>query len=115
MSDDDPAARRLAMLQALVAKGADDPFVWYARAMELRTMGRLDEALAAFGEVEQHFPAYVPTYLMAGQVAEALGRLEEASGWLARGMSKAEAAGDGHARSELEQALSALGTAPARN
>lgn len=106
--ESDRARERLAMLEQMVEKGADDPFVWYARALELRSLGRLDEALTAFADVHARFPDYVPTYLMAGQVAQALDRSDEARRWLEQGIEKAAAAGDAHARSELEQALAVL-------
>ena len=100
--------KRLAMLEAMIAKGSDDPFVHYARAMALRSLGRREDALAAFGDVEARFPAYVPTYLMAGQVAGELEREEDARAWFERGLEKARAAGDGHAEGELEAALAEL-------
>ena len=97
------------MLERLIGQESDDPFVWYARAMELRSLERLPEALAAYGEVAERFPGYVPTYLMAGQTAEKLGRPEEARGLYERGVAAARAAGDGHAVAELEAARAALG------
>ncbi|MEM1415374.1 MAG: tetratricopeptide repeat protein [Myxococcota bacterium] len=105
---DDKNEKRLAMLEAVIAKGSDDPFVHYARAMALRGLGRRDDALGAFDDVATRFPAYVPTYLMAGQVAAELERDDDARGWFERGLEKAEAAGDGHARGELEAALAEL-------
>lgn len=101
-------SKRLEMLEAMLAKGSKDPFVHYARCMELRTLGRLDEALAAFGDVAQSFPTYVPTYLMAGQVAAELDQEGVARGYLERGVEAAEAASDGHAASELRAALDEL-------
>jgi tetratricopeptide (TPR) repeat protein len=111
MTTDGPSTardKRLAMLEAVIARGTDDPFPHYARALELRSLGRLDDALAAFVDVEKRFPGYVPTFLMAGQVAEQLDRPAEARGWLERGVERARTAGDAHALSELEQALAAL-------
>ena len=96
---------RLEMMEAMIAKGSEDPFVWYARAMELRSLERLDDALAAYDEVATKFPDYVPTYLMAAQVCEKLGREDEARRWCERGIEKAKAAGDAHAESELEAFL----------
>ncbi len=101
-------ADRLELLETMIAKGSDDPFVHYARAMELRSRGELELALARFGEVVERFPAYVPTYLMAGQVAEELGDEDAARGRFAAGIEAARAAGDGHAQHELEAALDAL-------
>jgi tetratricopeptide (TPR) repeat protein len=97
------------VIEAAVAKGSIDPFVWYARAMELRSLGRLEEALAAYGEVAARFPDYVPTYLMAGQVAVALGRVDVARELLEAGIGRAEAAGDSKALAELEAAHDGLG------
>lgn len=100
--------KRLAMMEAMIAEGSTDPFVWYARAMELRALERLPEALAAYEEVAERFPDYVPTYLMAAQVCEKLGRDADARGWCERGLEKARAAGDAHAESELQAFLEEL-------
>ncbi len=99
---------RLAMMEAMIAEGSTDPFVWYARAMELRGLDRLPEALAAYQEVAERFPEYVPTYLMAAQVCDKLGREHEARAWCEQGLDKARAAGDAHAESELAAFLDEL-------
>lgn len=101
-------SKRLEMLELMTSKKPDDPFVWYARAMELRSLERKDEALAAFDDVAARFPTYVPTYLMAAQVAAELGRGDDARGFAERGVEKARAAGDGHALSELSSFLTTL-------
>lgn len=100
--------KRLAMLESMIAKGTTDPFVRYARALELRSEGRLDDALAALDEVRSLHPQYVPTFLMAGQIAVTLEQPELARSWLAQGIDVAKAARDEHARSELQSALDAL-------
>jgi predicted Zn-dependent protease len=99
---------RLDKLEQLIAKGTRDPFVRYARALELRGLGRLDEALSALGEVRALHPEYVPTFLMAGQIATQLDRVDEARDWLQQGIAAAKAARDEHARTELQAALDAL-------
>jgi hypothetical protein len=76
--------------------------------MELRSLGRRDEALAAFAAVAEAHPDYVPTYLMAGQLAVELGRIEEARAFLSTGIEKARAAGEGKALGELTAALDEL-------
>ena len=88
-------SKRLDMLEQMIAKGSEDPFVHYARAMELRSLERKDEALVAYGEVMGRFPDYVPTYLMAAQLAHELGRDDEALAHCDAGLAKARAAGDG--------------------
>ena len=98
-------SKGLDMLETVIAKGSQDPFVHYARAMELRSLERLEDALAAYQEVMRAFPDYVPTYLMAGQVAEQLGRMEEGRAALEAGIAAAQRTGDGHALGELRGLL----------
>lgn len=98
---------RLEMLDAMIAKGSEDPFVWYARAMELRSREQLEDALAAYQEVATKFEDYVPTYLMAAQVCEQLGRNDDARSWAVRGLAQAQAK-DPHAASELQAFLDEL-------
>ena len=99
---------RLALIDKMIASGRQDAFTYYARAMELRSVGRLDDAMHAYEVVAERFPDYVPTFLMAGQVAEELDRSPESAEWYRRGLVIAEQAGDGHAAGELRAALSAL-------
>lgn len=99
---------RLRMIQGLLDAGSEDPFHWYARAMELRSLDRLDEALQAYDDVKQRFASYVPTYLMAAQVAAELERPNDARRWVEDGLKAAGEAGDDHAKSELSAFLDSL-------
>jgi predicted Zn-dependent protease len=99
---------RLAMLEAMIESGNREPFVRYARAMELRARARISEALEALLEVIASDPAYVPSYLMAAQVAIELGRRDEARALLESGIPRARAAGDSRAVGELGGALEDL-------
>lgn len=101
-------SKRLEVIERTLQAGSKDPFVWYARAMELRSLGRLEDAAQAFTEVAEKFPDYVPTYLMAAQVTRALGRVGEARTWCARGAEVAQRVGDQHARGELEAEAASL-------
>ena len=98
-------SKRLEMLERMIEKGSVDPFVRYARAMELRSLGEKERALTAFGELRDRFADYVPTYLMAAQLAIEIERRDEARDWLVRGVEAATRAGDEHAVSELRKAL----------
>jgi len=98
----------LAMLEEMIASGNKDPFLRYARAMEIRARGDLDEALDAYREVIATNPEYVPSYLMAGQVATELGRFELARKILEAGIPRAQEAGDQRAVTELGAALEEL-------
>ena len=51
---------------------------------------------------------YVPAFLMAGQVLNRLGRVPEACDVLRRGIEAARAAGNDHARGEMEGLLLGL-------
>lgn len=104
-------SKRLEMFDKLISKGSQDPFVYYGRAMELRSLGRSDESLEAFRELRERFSAYVPQYLMAGQLAAEVGNVTLARELFQQGLLQAQQAGDSHAHTEL---TSALGTLPAQ-
>ena len=70
---------RLEMIEKMLAAGSTEAFHWYARAMELRSLDRLEDALGAYADVREKFPDYVPTYLMAAQVAQELERDDDAA------------------------------------
>jgi predicted Zn-dependent protease len=103
------SSKRLEFLVKMTDAGAKDPFVWYGLAMEYRSLERTEEALAAFQTLRERFPDYVPMYLMCGQMLQAMSRKDDARTWLTAGIEAARAKGDGHASSELEAALGALG------
>jgi len=103
-----PDNKRLAFLEGLVASGRADSFAHYGLAMEYKKLGRTDEALEAFETLRAVDPHYLPQYLMAGQMLADAGRAGEAKSWLQQGIERARSAGDGHALSELESALSGL-------
>lgn len=103
-------SKRLEMIEKMLSAGSKDPFVWYARGMELRSLGRLDDAMKAYDACIEAFPNYVPTYLMAGQVAVELSDPARARKYMTEGLQMATAAGDDHAHSELTSALATLPT-----
>ena len=98
---------RLSMIEKMLAQGSRDPFVWYAKAMELRVLGRIQEALEAYQSVIREFPDYVPAYLMAAQVALEVNADEIAKGLLQTGRAIAIEQADQHAASEMDALFSA--------
>lgn len=96
------------MLRRFVEQKPGDPFPRYGLAMELKKRGQLAEAIAVFRELLARHPEYVPTYLMAANSLVEHGERAEAIDVLTRGIAAARAAGDAHARGELESALAAL-------
>lgn len=100
--------KRLAMLEKITQGGSKDPFAWYGLALEYKSFGRVDDALAAFTTLRSQSPDYVAMYLMCGQMLAELSRAEDAREWLVAGIAAARAKRDSHALSELEGALAAL-------
>lgn len=101
-------SKRLEAIQKMMAAGNKDAFTRYAFAMELKSLGRNEESLAAFVELRAADAAYVPQYLMAGGVAESLGNKDDARQWYEQGLERARAKGDSHALSEIQTALDTL-------
>jgi tetratricopeptide (TPR) repeat protein len=99
---------RIATFKSFIQRSPTDPFPRYGLAMEHRGRGDLDQAWAAFQELLEKFPDYVPTYLMAGGTLAALGRRDEAADVYRRGLEAAAKKGDAHAAGELESALAEL-------
>jgi Tfp pilus assembly protein PilF len=99
---------RIATFKSFIARSPADPFPRYGLAMELKSQGDLAAAWAAFSELLEQFPDYVPTYLMAGGTLTGLGRKDEAAEVYRRGIETSGRKGDAHARGELEAALAEL-------
>jgi predicted Zn-dependent protease len=99
---------RLAMLRQMVERAPGEPFPRYGLAMELKKRGELEAACAEFDRLVAEHPGYVPSYLMYGGLLRELDRAGEAAAILDRGIEAAEAAGDGHAASELAAARAEL-------
>lgn len=97
------------MLETLIVSKPDDPFPRYGLAMEYKKLGRHDEAVQTFDDLTRVHPSYVPTYLMFGNLLEALGRSGQAAEVYTRGIEAARAAGNDHAAGELQAARDACG------
>lgn len=102
-------SKRLAMLEQLTSSGKADSFTWYALALEYKSAGRNDDALATFEKLRDVDPDYVPMYLMAGSMLVEAGREDEARSWLEAGMQRATAKGDSHAHDEMQLLIDSVG------
>jgi predicted Zn-dependent protease len=100
--------QRLQAFRKFVEKSPADPFARYSLAMALRGASQAEEAVSEFRELASRVPDYVPTYLMLGQVLEALGRDADAARAYEDGIAAAIRKQDGHAQNELSQALEAV-------
>jgi len=101
---------RIDTLLSSLASRPNDPFIPYALAIEYKNGGDVAAARRFFEDVRVRFPAYVPTYLHLGALLNDLGDTEGARATYADGITRARAAGDGHALSELTDALDLLPT-----
>jgi tetratricopeptide (TPR) repeat protein len=98
---------RLEDLQA-IAQRSKKPLPWYGLAMEYRSLGRLEEALATFARVHELDARYVPAYFMCAQVHAERGDVAAAKAELERGIAVARAVGDAHAEGEMQAMLETL-------
>ena len=96
---------RLATLQEFLRDDPDDPFTRFALAQEHAKRGDADRALAFYQALVRDRPDYVGTYYHLGALYRQLGRDDQAREVLSAGVRAATAAGDTHARAELQGAL----------
>jgi predicted Zn-dependent protease len=101
-------SKRLAFLEKLVADGKADSFGLYGLALEYRSLGRLDDALATFQTLRERDPDYVAMYLMAGQIFVERGDKTNAIAWLDEGLVVAGKKRDSHAAGELQSLRDSL-------
>jgi hypothetical protein len=104
----EPMNKRLAMLEKVTASAQADSFAFYCLAMEYRKEGRVDDALGAFETLRSRDAAYLPMYLMAGQMLREATRPVDAALWLKQGIELATQKNDGKALGELESELATV-------
>jgi tetratricopeptide (TPR) repeat protein len=100
---------RRELLEEFVAADSNDSFSRYALALELEKERREFEAIAQFQEVIARDPNYVPAYYHLGRVLMRMGQIEDARAVWHRGLDAASASSDAKTRSEIQEALDALG------
>ncbi len=99
---------RIDEIRTIIATNPKDPFSQYGLAMEYKRLGLFSEANQAFTQLAAEFPAYVPQYLMHGNLLVEMARIEEAKQVYRHGILVAEKAQNYHAKGELSQALSQI-------
>jgi len=92
----------------MLAENPQNSFARYGLAMEFAKGGDLEGAVAEFGKLLEHNPAYAAAYFHGGQALEKLGRLEEARAMYEKGIEVTGRSGDHHTQSELQAALDML-------
>ena len=96
--------QRIRLLEQFVKDEPDDPFNWFALALEQMKFDRA-KALETFEYVLTRHPDYLPTYYHAGSLYQGIGNQERAVSILNAGVDLARRLGDKKTLSELRMLL----------
>ncbi|NDC36448.1 MAG: hypothetical protein EBZ48_00155 [Proteobacteria bacterium] len=99
---------RIVQLQRAIESGDDQPFPFYALALEYKLLGDFENSQKFFDETLRRFPDYIPTFYHYGQLLELLAEPIQARSMYEQGVEVATQAGDSHAKAELLSALQNL-------
>ncbi len=102
------STERLESMRQFAAQFPDNPFPQYALALELKALGRAEEAVETLAGLVARLPAYVPAYHQQGMLLDQLGRVDEARAVLTEGIARAKGSGNGHAAGEMQGLLDGL-------
>ena len=99
---------RIDQLKTMLEETPEDAELRYFLAMAYVSAGDQTAALAAFRQLAEESPGYVPAYVQCGQLLARLGREDEARAIFKSGIAAAHKAGDAHAAGEMEAFLDSL-------
>jgi tetratricopeptide (TPR) repeat protein len=99
---------RIDKLRDFLAADPGDSFTRYAIGLEYGKEENFPKAIRALEELRELDPDYVPLYYMLAGYYREMGDIENAEAIYNEGITKAEAANDLHALSELQSALDEL-------
>ncbi|MBX9652718.1 tetratricopeptide repeat protein [bacterium] len=99
---------RRAKLEAMLAQSPGDTFLGYGLAMEMIKEGDTEAGKKQLVQVIEANPDYQAAYFQLGQILTNEGEIDEAKGWLERGIVAAKRIGDAHAAAEMEGFLLTL-------
>ncbi len=97
-------------IEAMLADDPRDVFLLYALAMEQRSEGLTEQAIAGFADLTKQQPPYVPAFFMAAQVLVDEDKIAAARTFLRDGIEEARRQGDAHAAGEMSDYLQMLGS-----
>ena len=101
-------SERLQKLEQMLQRTPQDPFLLYGIALEHKNAGDPIRAIEFLDRTLAADAGYCYAYFQKGQVQETLGQAAEAKATYRAGVDAAKKAGDAHAQSEIEGALSML-------
>lgn len=96
---------RLEELNRLILEEPNDPFLKYARALELEKRGNSTEASTHLQELISLFPDYLPAYYQSGRLLITIGNFKQAAVVLKSGIALAQKLKNRHAHAELNGLL----------
>ena len=99
---------RIDRLKDFLASDPTDSFTRYAIGLEYGKAENFSAAIRALEELREFDPDYVPLYYMLAGYYREIGDLSNAESTYREGITKARAANDLHAMSELQSALDEL-------
>lgn len=98
---------RLSNLEYFLKSEPEDPFNWYAIAMEYKSID-ISKAKYHINHLLTHFPDYLPTYYQAAELLIEASKNEEAEGILEKGIQLAQVQKDSNTLRELRNLLNNL-------
>ncbi len=99
---------RLEQLRGMLAEEADDAFLRYAIALELKRAGKMEEAAHDLERLLKTDPKYIACYYQLALILIDLGRAEEAMHVCEAGSLQCITTGDRKARAELLELKKAI-------
>lgn len=92
---------RIEALKNYALQEPENPFNWYALALEFRTSNPL-QALTYFNKLLNEFKVYLPTYFHAASLHSEMNLIQEARKIYEDGIALAKAQNNSHALKELQ-------------
>jgi tetratricopeptide (TPR) repeat protein len=92
-------------IENMLQSQPEDPFLWYALALEHQKMENLDTTIEIFEKLIHSHADYLPTYYQLGKAYESKGMNEQAIDAFQDGKRLAKIKGDLKAAGELSEAL----------
>jgi Flp pilus assembly protein TadD len=96
-------------LRKFVEMSPTDPFPRYGLALQLRSDGKLEDAIGELRTLVGKFPDYVPGHQQLGLSLQQAGRTDDAKAAYRAGIEAAKKTGNRHAADEMQGALEMLG------
>ncbi len=96
---------RIAKLKEFLKKDPNDNFTNYALGLEYASIKDFEQAIAAFEQLRERDPEYIPTYYQLADTYRKVNQKDKALAIYKVGITRARNARDLHAASELEAAM----------